>query len=84
MKHMPKTLLPTISIEAKSIKINSIYEHYKGLKYKILYIALHSEILEELVVYQALYDEFKVWARPLSMFLEDVVIEGQKKLDFIL
>lgn len=81
---MPKTLLPTISIEAKSIKINSIYEHYKGLKYKILYIALHSEILEELVVYQALYDEFKVWARPLSMFLEDVVIEGQKKLDFIL
>ena len=79
---MPKTLLPTISIEAKSIKINSIYEHYKGLKYKILYIALHSEILEELVVYQALYDEFKVWARPLSMFLEDVVIEGQKNLDF--
>ncbi len=52
------------------------YEHYKNRRYKILAIARHSETLEELVVYQALYGEGEVWTRPVTMFLETVLIEG--------
>lgn len=66
----------TLSQHANKIVINGIYIHYKGLKYKILYIALHSETLDELVVYQAQYGEMTVWARPLALFLENITIEG--------
>lgn len=68
---------PPFSSLAKSIKVGSQYDHYKGLRYKILAVARHSETLEELVVYQALYGEEGVWVRPLSMFLENVMINGQ-------
>ena len=74
---MSQELLPSFSSLAKSIEIGSVYEHYRGLLYKIISVARHSEILEELVVYQALYGEFDVWVRPLSMFLETVVIDGE-------
>ncbi len=69
---MNQELLPSFSALSKSIVIGSIYEHYKGLRYKILAIARHSETLEELVVYQALYGEGDVWVRPLTMFLENM------------
>lgn len=59
---------------AKSIVINGTYEHYKGLRYKVLAIARHSETLQELVIYQALYGEHDVWARPVEMFLEKMTI----------
>jgi len=74
---MSNTTLPSFSAAAKSIKENSIYEHYKGFKYKIISVALHSETLEELIVYQALYGGFKMWVRPLTMFLEKVTIGGE-------
>lgn len=48
------------------------YRHYKGNMYEIIGIARHSETLEELVVYRALYGEFGLWVRPLSMFTESV------------
>jgi hypothetical protein len=69
---MNQELLPSFSALSKSIVIGSVYEHYKGLRYKILALARHSETLEELVVYQALYGEGDVWVRPLTMFLENV------------
>lgn len=69
---------------AKSIYVGSFYEHYKGLGYKILAIAHHSETLEELVIYQAQYGEGKIWARPHAMFLENVLIDGQLKPRFTL
>lgn len=53
-----------------------IYQHYKGPKY-IEYVATHSETNEPLVIYQALYGEFGMWARPLSMFTETVTVEGK-------
>jgi hypothetical protein len=59
-----------------------IYEHYKGngKKYRVLGVAKHSETLEDMVVYEALYDNdvSKLWVRPLSMFLEEVEFEGKR------
>ena len=55
------------------------YQHYKGHMYKVLGIAKHSETLEELVVYEALYEnpEGKLWVRPKEMFLETVKVNGK-------
>ncbi len=57
------------------------YQHSKtGRYYQVLGVAKHSETLEEFVVYKALYDnpKGKLWIRPLSMFLEKVLIKGKK------
>ena len=56
------------------------YRHYKGGEYLVLGVAKHSETLEDLVVYEALYDNdvSKLWARPLAMFTGEVEIDGQK------
>ncbi len=52
------------------------YRHYKGNEYIVLGIARHSETEEELVVYRQDYGERGLWVRPLSMFIEDVLIDG--------
>ena len=57
------------------------YQHSKtGKLYRVIGIAKHSETLEELVVYEALYEnpESKLWVRPAKMFLEKVEIKGRK------
>ena len=59
------------------------YVHYKGKQYEVIGFARHSETLEELVIYKALYasEEFgnnALWARPKSMFLETVNIDGKE------
>lgn len=54
-----------------------LYQHFKGNYYKVIDVAKHSETEEELVVYQALYDEKKLWLRPVSMFEEIIEREGE-------
>jgi hypothetical protein len=54
------------------------YTHYKGKEYEVIGVAKHSETLEKLVVYRALYGEKQIWVRPLKMFLEEVEIDGKK------
>lgn len=51
-----------------------IYRHYKGMEYRVLCLAKLEESLEEAVVYQALYDDYTVWIRPLSVFREEISI----------
>ena len=55
------------------------YRHYKGNEYNVIAVAKHSETLEDLVVYEALYDNktSKIWVRPLSMFLDKVEENGK-------
>jgi len=53
------------------------YRHYKGNEYTVLGVALHSETLEELVVYRPEYGERRMWVRPVPMFLETVEVNGQ-------
>lgn len=53
-----------------------LYRHFKGNNYRVLYIAKHSETLEDMVVYQALYGEMGIWVRPASMWSEQVVYNG--------
>ena len=60
-----------------SVKLG-IYEHYKGKRYKVIGIAKHSETLEELVVYKALYGENQLWVRPIKMFTEEVGVADKK------
>ena len=64
-----------------------IYEHYKGNQYEVLGIARHSETLEELVLYKALYEsqdfgKDSIWVRPKAMFFEDVDIDGKQVARF--
>jgi hypothetical protein len=54
-----------------------LYQHYKGNVYQVIGIARHSETLEEMVVYQALYRDFGIWARPKEMFKGTVEYEGK-------
>jgi len=66
--------------------VKGIYEHYKGKSYEVLGTALHSETLEPMVVYKALYKgDFPpgtLWVRPLAMFKENVVVDGKSMQRF--
>ncbi len=58
-----------------------VYEHYKGhgKQYRVIGVAKHSETLEDMVIYEALYDNemSKLWARPLEMFVGEVEVDGK-------
>jgi hypothetical protein len=68
----------------RELKIGAIYQHYKGMRYKVHAVVLHSETLEELVFYEALYENEigKLWVRPKAMFLESIDIDGAEVARF--
>ena len=53
------------------------YKHFKGKEYEVIAIAKHSETLEEMVVYKALYEDGGVWVRPAAMWNETVEKDGK-------
>ena len=55
-----------------------LYRHYKGKDYEVVAVARHSETLEPVVVYRALYGEGGLWVRPYAMFCENVVADGRE------
>ena len=63
-------------------KIGEHYRHYSGKEYEIVAIAKHSETLEDMVVYKALYKGGGTWARPQAMFEENVEIDGKTQPRF--
>jgi hypothetical protein len=66
--------LPPLPTEPKP----GLYRHYKGNAYRVVGQARHSETLEPLVVYQALYGERGLWVRPAAMFTETVEVGGKR------
>lgn len=61
------------------------YRHFKGKEYEVIAVAKHSETLEEMVVYKALYGDGGYWVRPASMWNETVTKEGKtfKRFEFL-
>lgn len=61
------------------------YRHFKGNEYEVIGIAKHSETLEEMVVYKALYGEKGLWVRPASMWNEEITRDGKtfKRFQYI-
>jgi hypothetical protein len=58
------------------------YRHYKGMLYEVLDTVRHSETLEPMTLYRALYGDQGLWVRPAAMFNEEVVIEGVRQPRF--
>ena len=61
------------------------YRHFKGNEYEVLHTARHSETLEEMVVYRALYGEGAIWVRPAFMWTEEIETGGvlQKRFAYL-
>lgn len=67
------------------LKVGQRYKHSKkGTFYKIIALAKHSETLEDLVVYEVEYENpvSKVWVRPLALFVDKIILNGEEKNRF--
>ena len=58
------------------------YRHYKGMLYEVIGTVRHSETLEPMTLYRALYGERGLWVRPAAMFNEEVMIDGIRQPRF--
>ena len=73
---MPEALPPLIETPP------GLYRHYKGMLYEVVGTVRHSESLEPMTLYRALYGEKGLWVRPAVMFNEEVVIYGVRQPRF--
>lgn len=72
----------TMSLQKKYVVQPGIYQHFKGNFYEVIGHAHHSETLEELIIYRALYGDCGTWIRPAHMFLEEIAVNGATKTRF--
>ncbi len=86
-----RSLAPTVTLYEKTMSDplptlietpKGLYRHYKGLMYEVLGTARHSESLEPMTLYRALYGERGMWVRPAAMFEEQLVIDGLRQARF--
>ena len=68
----------------KHLPVRGKYRHFKGMEYEVVGIAHHSETMEDMVVYRALYGEGELWVRPASMWDEEVERGGMTYKRFTL
>jgi hypothetical protein len=59
-----------------------LYRHYKGNLYQVIDTVRHSETLEPMTLYRALYGEHGLWVRPAAMFLEEIECQGVRQPRF--
>ncbi len=61
------------------------YRHFKGNEYEVIAIANHSETLEKMVIYRALYGEKEYWVRPAEMWNEEITRDGKtfKRFEYL-
>jgi len=74
---MPELPLPTLPETRKGQ-----YRHYKGMRYEVIDTVRHSETLEPLTLYRALYGDHGLWVRPSAMFNETVLVDGVRQARF--
>jgi hypothetical protein len=67
-------------VNHNDLVFGGLYQHYKGKNYILRDLVKHSETLEWMVFYECLYEnsEAKLWVRPLTMFLENVIVDGKE------
>ncbi len=70
--------VPITEVNTSTLPKIGRYRHFKGNIYSLLYIAKHSETLEDMAVYRQLYGDGSVWVRPCSMFTETVMVDGEE------
>ena len=73
---MPDSLTPLTETPS------GLYRHYKGQPYQVIGTVRHSETLEPMTLYRALYGERGLWIRPAAMFNEEVVVDGVRQPRF--
>ena len=60
-----------------------LYRHYKGNLYQVIDTVRHSETLEPMTLYRALYGEQGLWVRPAAMFEEQIMVNGTRQARFV-
>ena len=75
--------MPTENLPPLITTPPGLYRHYKGNLYEVIDTARHSETLEPMTVYRALYGDHGLWVRPAAMFEEVVVIDGIAQARFV-
>ena len=76
-----KRAFPFLLLESLRIRVpRGLYRHYKGNLYRVEGLALHSETLEPMVMYRALYGSGEAWVRPAWMWLEEVTLPDGKRV----
>ena len=71
--------------ERTSASVQGLYRHYKGKQYRVIGLVKHSETLESLVLYEALYDNplGRLWVRPEEMFFGTLTVSGEEVGRFV-